>query len=236
MELIPAIDIRDGRCVRLYQGDYARETVFSDDPVAMARRWQAEGAARLHLVDLDGAREGRPVNNGVIIAIARAVSVPCQVGGGVRSVQTIERYLTGGVERVILGSVAVEQPSVLAAALARHGEAIIAGVDARSGRVAVHGWRERSPEKAEDLMRRLAAMGVRRFIYTDVARDGTLRGPNFAATARAAKAVPVPVIASGGVATVHHIRRLSEIGVEGAILGRALYEGALSLSEALQAV
>ena len=202
----------------------------------MARRWQAEGAPRLHLVDLDGAREGRPVNNGVIVSIARAVSIPCQVGGGIRSVQTIERYLSASVERVILGSVAVEQSSVLGAALALHGEAIIAGVDARGGRVAVHGWRERSPEKAEDLVRRLAAMGVRRFIYTDIARDGTLRGPNLAATARVAKAVPVPVIASGGIATLDHIRCLREIGLEGAILGRALYDGTLSLRDALQAV
>jgi len=236
VELIPAIDIRDGRCVRLYQGDYARETVFSDDPVAVARRWQAEGAQRLHLVDLDGAREGRPVNHGIIIAIARAVSMPCQVGGGVRSGQTIEGYLAAGIERVILGSVAIEQPAVLAAALARHGEAVVVGVDARGGRVALHGWRERSPEKAEDLMRRLAAMGAPRFIYTDITRDGTLRGPNVAATARAAKAVPVPVIASGGVATADHLRRLRGTGVEGVILGRALYEGTLSLREALAVV
>ena len=236
IELIPAIDIRDGRCVRLYQGDYARETVFSDDPVAVARRWQAEGAPRLHLIDLDGAREGRPLNNGVIIAIARAVSIPCQAGGGIRSLQTVDRYLLAGVQRVILGSVAVEQPAILAAAVARHGESIIVGVDARGGRVALHGWRERSDDKAEDLMRRLAAGGVRRFIYTDIARDGTLRGPNLAATARVAKAVPVPVIASGGIATLDHIRRLSEIGVEGAILGRALYDGALSLPEALRIV
>ena len=236
MELIPAIDIRDGRCVRLYQGDYARETIFSDDPVAMARRWQAEGAPRLHLVDLDGAREGRPVNNGVVIAIARAVGVPCQVGGGIRSTNTIARYLEAGVQRVILGSVAVEAPSMLAGALARFGEAIVVGVDARGGRVAVHGWREQSGEKAEEMMRRLAAMGVRRFVYTDISRDGTLRGPNVAATARAVQLVPARIIASGGIASLAHLRRLARTGVEGAILGRALYDGALSLPDALAAL
>ncbi|MGD0114830.1 MAG: 1-(5-phosphoribosyl)-5-[(5-phosphoribosylamino)methylideneamino]imidazole-4-carboxamide isomerase [Dehalococcoidia bacterium] len=233
---MPAIDIRDGHCVRLYQGDYNRETVFSDDPVAMARRWQADGARRLHLVDLDGAREGRPVNNGVVIAIARAVSVPCQVGGGIRSTNTIARYLEAGVQRVILGSVAVEAPSMLAGALARFGEAIVVGVDARGGRVAVHGWREQSGEKAEELMLRLAAMGVRRFVYTDIARDGTLRGPNVAATARAVKLVPARIIASGGIASLAHLRRVARTGVEGAILGRALYDGALSLPDALAAV
>ena len=236
MEIIPAIDIRDGRCVRLYQGDYARETVFSDDPVAIARRWQDEGARRLHLVDLDGARAGRPLNEAVIVAIARAVSVPCQVGGGIRSVETVERYLSAGLERIIFGSTAVEEPAVLEAALARHGEAIIAGVDARNGRVALHGWRERSPERAVDLMQRLAALGVRRFVYTDITRDGTLRGPNFAATVRATKAVTVPVIASGGVATLDHVRRLRVTGVEGVILGRALYDGSLSLPDALTAL
>jgi phosphoribosylformimino-5-aminoimidazole carboxamide ribotide isomerase len=236
IELIPAIDIRGGRCVRLYQGDYTRETVFSDDPVAVARRWQAEGAPRLHLVDLDGAREGRPVNAGIVVGIARAVSIPCQLGGGIRSLNTVERYLTSGVQRVILGSVAVEQPAVLGAAVSRFGEAIIVGVDARSGRVALHGWQERSDEKAEELMRRLVAVGVRRFVYTDIARDGTLRGPNLAATARVARDIPAPVIASGGIATLDHIRRLSKIGVEGAILGRALYDGTLSLPAVLRAV
>jgi phosphoribosylformimino-5-aminoimidazole carboxamide ribotide isomerase len=233
--LIPAIDIRDGHCVRLYQGDYARETVFSDDPVAMARRWQAEGAPRLHLIDLDGARDGRPVNHGVVIAIARAVGIPCQVGGGIRSVDRAARYLEAGLERVILGSVAAESPSILGAALARFDDAIVVGVDARAGRVALHGWRERSGEKAEELMCRLAATGVRRFIYTDIARDGTLRGPNLAATQRAVRSVPAAIIASGGIATLDHLRRLSRIGVEGAILGRALYDGALSLPEALRA-
>ena len=176
------------------------------------------------------------MNNGVIVSVARAVSIPCQVGGGIRGLQTVDRYLAAGIERVILGSVAVEQPSVLAAAVSRHGEAIIAGIDARGGRVALHGWRERSDEEARELVRRLAAAGVLRFIYTDIARDGTLRGPNIAATRRVVEAAPVPVIASGGIATIDHIRRLRGIGVEGAILGRALYDGTLSLPEALEAV
>jgi phosphoribosylformimino-5-aminoimidazole carboxamide ribotide isomerase len=233
MEIIPAIDIRDGRCVRLYQGDYTQETVFSDDPVAMARRWQDEGAKRLHIVDLDGAREGHPVNDTVVAAIAHDVSIPCQVGGGIRGVEAVDRYLDAGLDRVILGSVAVEQPSVLEAALARHAESVIVGIDARNGRIALHGWRERSSAKAEKLAQRLAALGIQRFIYTDISRDGTLRGPNFAATARLTKCVPVPVIASGGVATLDHIRRLQKTGVEGVILGRALYTGALSLKDVL---
>ncbi len=202
----------------------------------MARRWQAEGAPRLHLVDLDGAREGRPVNHGVVIAIARAVAVPCQVGGGIRNTNTMARYLEAGLQRVILGSVAVEAPAMLAGALGRFGEAVVVGVDARGGRVALHGWREQSGEKAEELMRRLAAMGVRRFVYTDISRDGTLRGPNVAATARAVQSVPAKIIASGGIASLAHLRRLVRTGVEGAILGRALYDGALSLPDAIAAV
>jgi len=236
IELIPAIDIRGGRCVRLYQGDYSRETVFSDDPVAMARRWQEQGAPRLHLIDLDGARAGEPVNAAVIERIVAAVAVPCQVGGGIRRLDAIARYREMGVERVILGTVAVEEPSLVAEARALYGDAIVVGVDARRGLVATHAWRERSQEGAEDLMRRLVELGVPRFIYTDIARDGTLKGPNLAAIEKAVRAVAVPVIASGGIATLDHLRRLSRMKVEGAILGRALYDGALSLPDALQAV
>lgn len=236
MELIPAIDIRDGRCVRLYQGDYARETVFSDDPPAIARRWQEEGAHRLHLIDLDGARAGEPVNMQVVEAIACAVSIPCQVGGGIRSLDTVARYLEMGVERVILGTVAVRAQTLVAEACYRHPGAIIVGVDARNGRAAISGWLERSEEKADALMARLVEVGVPRFIYTDIARDGTLKGPNLAALTRVVRAVRVPVVASGGIASLDHLRSLSKTHVEGAILGRALYDGALSLPDALRAV
>lgn len=235
MEIIPAIDIRGGHCVRLYQGDYSRETVFSDDPVAMAERWQAEGASRLHLVDLDGAREGEPVNDAVIACIAGAVDVPCQVGGGIRSLDTIKRYLDGGIERIILGTVAAEDESLLVAACDAFPGAVAVAVDARDGQIVVRGWLQQSGENAEELMRRLIVLGVSRFIYTDIARDGTLLGPNFAAIERAVKVVNVPVIASGGISTADQIRRLSVTGVEGAILGRALYEGALTLAAALEA-
>ena len=235
IELIPAIDIRGGRCVRLYQGDYARETVFSDDPPAVAQRWQEQGATRLHLVDLDGAREGSPVNDAVIAAIVRAVHIPCEVGGGIRTFEVIQDYLDVGVERVILGSVAVERPALVEEACELHPDAVIVGVDARRGRVAVHGWLDRSEERAEDMMRRFAAFGVPRFIYTDIARDGTLRGPNMTALIRAARTVPAAIIASGGIASIDHIRRLARTGVEAAILGRALYDGAINLPDALRA-
>jgi len=236
MELIPAIDIRDGRCVRLYQGDYARETVFSDDPPAIARRWQEEGAPRLHLIDLDGARAGEPVNMQVVEAIADAVSIPCQVGGGIRSLDTVARYLEMGVQRVILGTVAVRAQTLVAEACYRYPGAIIVGVDARNGRAAISGWLERSEEKADALMARLVEVGVPRFIYTDIARDGTLKGPNLAVLTRVVKAVRVPVVASGGIASLDHLRSLAKTHVEGAILGRALYDGALSLPDALRAV
>jgi phosphoribosylformimino-5-aminoimidazole carboxamide ribotide isomerase len=234
MEIIPAIDILGGRCVRLYQGDYARETVFSEDPVAMARRWEEEGAPRLHLIDLDGARAGEPVNAEVIERVVCGVNIPCQVGGGIRSLDCVLRYLEMGVQRIILGTAAVRAQTLVAEACYRYPGSIIVGVDARGGQAAISGWLERSEEKAEALMARLVELGVPRFIYTDISRDGTLKGPNFAALDRAVQAVRVPVIASGGIATLDHLRRLTRTKVEGAILGVALYHGELTLPEALQ--
>lgn len=234
MEIIPAIDLRNGRCVRLYQGDYAQETVFSDDPVGMARHWESLGASRLHIVDLDGAARGEPVNAAVVEAIARAIAIPIQVGGGLRTLETIEHTLALGANRVILGTAAVDDQDLVAEACRRLGEAIVVGVDARDGMVAVRGWREGSGIVAEALVQRMASLGVRRIVYTDIARDGTLGGPNFEATAALASNSKIPIIASGGIASLDDLRRLAEIGVEGAIVGRALYTGALDLREAIE--
>jgi len=236
MEVIPAVDIRGGRCVRLYQGDYDRETVFSEDPVAMARHWERLGAPRLHVVDLNGARAGQPVNDRVIEELLSAIEIPVQVAGGIRQLDVISRYLEMGADRVVLGTAAVHDQPLVSRACVMFREAVVVAVDARRGRVATAGWREASGETPEGLMRRLAELGVPRFIFTDISRDGTLRGPNFAAIGRLVRAFQTPVIASGGVSTVEHLRRLAKLGVEGAIVGRALYDGGLELGEALAAV
>lgn len=236
MEVIPAVDIRGGRCVRLYQGDYDRETVFSEDPVAVARRWERQGAPRLHVVDLDGARAGWPVNDRVIEKMLSELRIPVQVAGGIRQLDVIRRYLETGADRVILGTAAVHDQPLVSRACATFCEAVVVAVDARRGRVATAGWLEASGETPEGLMRRLVGLGVPRFIFTDIGRDGTLRGPNFAAIGRLARAFETPVIASGGVTTVEHLRRLAKLGVEGAIVGRALYDGGLELGEALEGV
>ncbi len=241
MEIIAAIDIRAGRCVRLEQGDYSRETVFSRDPVAVARRWQEAGAPRLHVVDLDGAREGRPANVAAIGAILGAASVPVQVGGGIRDIASAQYYLDMGAGRVVLGTAAVKDQTTLINAVALFRERIVVGVDARGGLAASEGWLETSSVRATNLVRQLSEMGVLRVIYTDISRDGMLAGPNFEAIAeivQTASALPAPVavIASGGVSSVEHVRGLAGLGVEGAIIGRALYTGAVDLREALAAV
>ena len=236
MEVIPAVDIRGGRCVRLYQGDYDRETVFSEDPAGMARHWERLGASRLHVVDLDGARAGWPVNDRVIEELLSAIEVPVQVAGGIRQLDVIGRYLEMGADRVVLGTAAVHDQPLVSRACAMFPGSVAVAVDARRGRVATAGWREASGETPEGLMRHLAELGVPRFIFTDISRDGTLRGPNFAAIGRLVRAFRTPVIASGGVTTVEHLRRLAKLGAEGAIVGRALYDGGLELGEALAAV
>jgi len=234
MEIIPAVDIRGGRCVRLYQGDFQRETVFGDDPVAVARSWQDAGATRLHVVDLDGAREGRPANAQVIGHIIEALLIPVQVGGGLRDRQPIDSYLEAGASRVVLGTVAVKDPSLLAEAIAEHGERIVVAVDARVGMVAIEGWQEETPLSAVQLMSELAAKGVPRFIYTDALRDGTLRGPDFAALETVLARVGVPVIYAGGVSSIPDLVRLASLEVEAAIIGQALYTGAVDFQQALK--
>lgn len=236
MELIPAIDLRGGRCVRLVQGDYDRETVFSDDPVAVARRWVEEGATRLHVADLDGAREGRPVNAAAARAVIEAVDVPVQVSGGVRDLDAVERWLAAGAKRAVLGTAAARNPEFAAEAARRYGEGVIVSIDARDGVVAVDGWEVATDIRADELLEQLVALGVPRFIYTDIGRDGTLTSPNFEAIASLVAASPAPIIAAGGVAEVAHLVRLAELGVEGVIMGRALYDGRIDLRAALAAV
>lgn len=234
MEIIPAIDLRKGKCVRLYQGDYGKETVFSDDPVSVALRWQSEGAKRLHLVDLDGAARGEPCNLDAIKSIIDAVSIPVQMGGGVRTLETVQRLLDAGIDRVILGTVSVEKPELVKKACKKYGERIIVSIDARDRRVATRGWLEKSKVTAGELAIKMIDLGVRRLIYTDISRDGTLTSPNFEAIKELLSQVNVPVIAAGGISSIEHLTRLSRLGVEGAIVGKAIYTSDINLKEALK--
>ena len=234
MEIIPAIDIRGGMCVRLDQGDYARETVFDADPVAVAKRWQHAGATRFHVVDLDGAREGVPRNEDVIRRLLGATAKGVEVSGGVRDIEVIQRYLDAGADRVALGTAAVKDQTTLVNAISLFREHILVGVDARDGMVATEGWLETSAMPALALIQQLSEFGVRRIFYTDISRDGMQSGPNFPAiheVVEHASGLPSPmaVIASGGVSSIEHLRRLAAIGVEGVIIGKALYTGLLDL-------
>jgi phosphoribosylformimino-5-aminoimidazole carboxamide ribotide isomerase len=239
MDVIPAIDLLEGRCVRLYQGDYARSQTFNEDPVAVAREWVEQGATRLHLVDLDGAKAGESKNLGAIEAIAQTVSVPVQVGGGLRDRSAVARLFDLGVRYAILGTVAVEQPELVGELCREFRDRIVVGIDARNGRVATRGWLETSEVLAPTLAQDMAALGVAAIIYTDIHRDGTLSGPNLDALKELAEAIEIPIIASGGVSSVGDLLSLLALetrGVSGAIVGRALYTGDLSLKDALQAV
>jgi phosphoribosylformimino-5-aminoimidazole carboxamide ribotide isomerase len=236
VEIIPAVDIRDGKCVRLAQGDYARETVFGDDPIAMARQWAEQGATRIHVVDLDGARSGVASNAAIVQSIARGVSVPVQTGGGIRSMGTVREMLDAGLDRVVLGTAAVKDPDFLAAAIAYAADRLIVSVDAREGRVALEGWTEATDLDALTFVRQLEAQGVVRIVYTDILRDGVTDGPNVAMYERLARETSVRIISAGGVTSVADLRRLAECGIEAAIVGRALYTGDVRLPEALQAV
>ncbi len=235
MILYPAIDLKDGQCVRLLRGAMDEATVFGDDPAAQARAFAAAGCRWLHLVDLDGAFAGRPVNEAAVEAILAAVAIPVQLGGGIRDRATIEAWLEKGVARVILGTAALRDPELVRAAARAHPGRVAVGIDARDGRVAVEGWAETTATLATDLARRFEDAGVAAIVYTDIERDGALAGPNVAATAALARTVAIPVIASGGIASMADLRALKQSGapLDGAISGRALYEGRLDLAEAV---
>ena len=237
MLIIPAIDLKAGQCVRLYQGEMDRATIYSDDPVAMAQRWQDAGAERLHVVDLDGAVSGTGMNTAVIGRICQALTIPVQVGGGLRSVEAVEQMFDLGVQRAILGTVAYRQPDIVAVACQRFPAQITVGIDARAGKVAVQGWTEATALEAVDLARQCEAMGTSEIVYTDIARDGTEQGVNIEATSALAQAISIPVIASGGVASIRDIEQLKPFesdGIQAVIIGRAMYTGAVDLTEAIR--
>ncbi|HEY9762705.1 MAG TPA: 1-(5-phosphoribosyl)-5-[(5-phosphoribosylamino)methylideneamino]imidazole-4-carboxamide isomerase [Trichocoleus sp.] len=239
MEVIPAIDLLEGRCVRLYQGDYDQSQVFNEDPVAVAQQWVEQGATRLHLVDLDGAKVGKPENEKAIAAIVNAVSVPVEVGGGLRDRQRVADLFDMGVQYAILGTAAVENPDLVGELSQEFPGQVIVGIDARDGKVATRGWLETSEVEAVELAQRMGQQGAAAIIYTDIKRDGTLKGPNLEALREVAKAVEIPVIASGGVSAVTDLLSLlalEPLGVTGVIVGKALYTGDVVLKEALRAV
>jgi phosphoribosylformimino-5-aminoimidazole carboxamide ribotide isomerase len=233
MEVIPAVDIRGGRCVRLHQGDYDRETVFDDDPIAAAVRWASLGARRLHIVDLDGAREGQQVNADLVRTIVQTVDAAVQTGGGIRDLETVRATLESGVNRVVIGTAAVRDPELLRQAVALARDRLIVSVDAREGIVRLQGWTEGSDLDASSFVRQLASLGVERIVYTDIERDGVRGGPNFEMYETLVADTSLAVIAAGGVSSLDDLRRLSDCGVEAAIIGRALYTGEIKLTEAL---
>jgi phosphoribosylformimino-5-aminoimidazole carboxamide ribotide isomerase len=234
MIILPAIDIKDGVCVRLFQGDYTQVTTYDSDPAKVAQRWQRTGASWLHVVDLDGATAGHPINVESIKSIRAITSLHIELGGGLRRLADIEHMLELGIDRVILGTIALTDHSLLKAALARWGERIVVGLDARSGSVAISGWRETSQVQATSLASQLCANGVRRFIYTDIARDGALRGPNIEELKKIQRMISCSLIASGGVSSLDDLRALAAMGIEGAIVGKALYTGDIDLATAIQ--
>ena len=234
MIIFPAIDLRGGKCVRLIQGDFDKETVYSDDPQATALKWQAMGAKFLHVVDLDGARKGSPQNIPAIKKILDAVNIPIEVGGGIRTLDDVEEILSLGVRRVILGSVAVENISLVENAAKKFGDKIVVGIDARNGFVAVHGWEKSSAVKADELSKKIVAAGVKTIIYTDISKDGMLSGVNAEIFAELAKSSGAEIIASGGVKSLDDIRALKAAKISGVIVGKAIYTGALDLKVAIE--
>lgn len=239
MNVIPAIDLLEGRCVRLYQGDYAQSQVFDENPANVAQNWASQGATRLHLVDLDGAKAGKVINLAAIESILKTINIPVQVGGGLRDQNSVSQLLDLGVSQVILGTVAVEKPELVQELCAQYPGKIIVGIDARNGKVATRGWLETSEVLATELAQRMADLGAAAIIYTDIHRDGTLQGPNLEALRELAQSISIPVIASGGVSSITDLLSLlslEPLGVTGAIVGKAIYTGDVSLKEAIKAV
>lgn len=234
MKLYPAIDLKDGKCVRLLQGDYNAVTVYGDHPAQMAKRWESLGAQYLHLVDLDGAKEGKGVNNQAIKEIIEAINIPVQLGGGIRTMESIKEKLDMGVDRVILGSVAVKNKALIEEAIKTFGpDRIVIGVDAKNGNVAIEGWLKVTELSALDFCMELKKIGVSTIIYTDISKDGMMQGPNIAETGKLVKETGLDIIASGGVSSLEDLKQIASIGAHGAIIGKALYIGAIDLKEAL---
>jgi len=236
MIILPAIDLKEGRCVRLEQGLMDRDTVYNDDPAAQALMWQEQGGEYLHIVDLDGAFAGVPKNKAAIKSIVEAIDIPSELGGGIRDLATIEAYLDLGINRVILGTVAKENPELVKEACRKFPGQIVVGIDAKDGLVAVRGWADVTEKKATEMAKEMEGFGVEAIIYTDIARDGMMQGPNIEATKALAESISIAVIASGGLSTLDDIRRLLEIessGITGVITGKAIYSGAIDLREAV---
>jgi phosphoribosylformimino-5-aminoimidazole carboxamide ribotide isomerase len=233
VEIIPAVDIRGGKCVRLYQGDYNQETIFDEDPVTVALTWYSQGARWLHIVDLDGAVAGEPQNMEVVEEIIKESGLLIELGGGIRQEEVAEKLLRQGVSRIILGTAAIENRELVKKLCQRFGEAIAVSLDARDGKIAIHGWQKNTVFEVPQLSQEMIDFGVRRFIYTDIKRDGTLTEPNLDMIKKLLAKVNVPIIVAGGISRLEHLRRLEELGVEGAIIGKALYTGDIDLREAI---
>ncbi len=236
MRIYPAIDIKDGKCVRLYKGRFSDVTVYGDDPVEMAKKWEKEGGEYLHVVDLDGALKGHGVNAQIITRICKNLNIPVQTGGGIRTMKDIEEKFSCGIARVIIGTSAVRDEEFIKRATDKYGDKIVVGIDAKNSMVAIEGWEEVSDFTAVDFAKKMVALGVGAFVYTDIATDGTLKGPNVKAMSEMASQINADVIASGGIGNIEHIKSLSPTGVEGVIIGRALYDKTVSLAEAIEIV
>ena len=234
MEIWPAIDIRGGNCVRLQQGDYARETVFGENPAEMAKYWVSQGAKRLHLVDLDGAKDGKPTNFDCIAELVKAVDIPCELGGGIRDEQTIDRLLNIGLARLVIGTLALKQPEWFRDMCDKYPGKLVLGIDAKNGFVATDGWLETSSTPAVTLAKQFENAPLAALVYTDIATDGMMKGPNLPEMKAMQQQVNVPVVASGGVTTIDDVRNLSDAGLAGCIIGRALYEKTIALPEAMR--